>query len=153
MSHYDTLIENLVIKYLFNQLKNPNQYNIAVARVICEKLLSHLKKAIDNMVCPYCGRKFHTKASIKAHLIRTSTKLVVKGGSRLRHVYSIPTNPCASNFLMEVKYAVSLYREFKEEIMTSKKRVTPNPLRVGSRKQIVAYKSFPIWLEMKGILR
>ena len=152
MFHYNTLMENLIIRYLFNQIKNKTSNNVLIVKVVCDTLLPHLKKAIDNMECPYCGRKFNTKSAIKNHLTRSSSRLIIKGGNGLRHAYAVPTNPCAENFMLEVKYATDIYVKFKKYIMTGGRRKELKPLREPKKKSIVAYKAFPIWLEINGLL-
>jgi len=134
MATLDMIIEGFIIRELFNQHRGSNSNYIKLSKILINKLIPHINNSIKELRCPYCGRKFTTKGALKNHLMRTATKLAVLGGSGLRHVYSIPTNKCASNFLMEITRVVEIYREFT--------------LEIGRNPQ--KYKILPKWLEERG---
>jgi len=143
MRHYDVTLESTIIKYLFKQIRNNDYPYLKLVKAICDKLLPHLKQAVEELRCPYCGRTFSTKGALKVHLTRTASKLVIKGGARLRYAYSVPTNPCAVNFQLEIQFVIDLYRKFKEHLLSDSS--------IKDLRYVKSYVAFPKWVESQGI--
>ena len=121
---------SIVRKYLLGW----GGWRFKLIRAVADSLASEEIRKLRNRVCPFCGRRFRTKASLASHLRITGWRSVMipSYGTDYPVKYEIyPTNPCPFLFNQLVIYIVSTYRNIKKMCTTYGKNLV---LRVDGKK-------------------
>jgi len=103
---------SIVRKYLLGMGNGRFTLMYTVSDILAREEIEKLR----NNECPFCGRRFRTKASLVSHLTLTGwrTVKIPSYGTDYPAKYEIyPTNPCPFLFKELVMYIVNTYRNIK----------------------------------------
>ncbi len=116
--------------------------------VVADLLAGEDKEKLRNNVCPFCGRRFRTKASLASHLTLTGWRTVMipsYGTDYPAKSEVCPTNPCPFLFKELVTYIVSTYRNIRDNMKYGGRELV---LKAGDK----VYR-FKGWRKMEEFLR
>jgi len=115
---------------------------------VVDTLAREEMEKLRNKTCPFCGRRFRTKASLASHLSITGWKTVKIPSYGIDYpvrseVY--PTNPCPFLFKELIMHIVNTYKNMRMSMNCWKRNIV---LTVNGKK----YK-FVGWKELEKFLR
>ena len=97
-------LEKALAKYIvFGTREVPRCYELVLNTLYPEEVT-----AIKDKRCPFCGRRFRTRAALYLHLNRSSSRLAINAGAAFGKVHSVYTNSCYIHFQQMVRAVVEL---------------------------------------------